>query len=77
MKAIVEIKYQEPRFSKACGCNIPGGFEANCLNPEDFDCSQIYSGLGRTKGEAYQDIRAQLKSLGATEIQTELLVETV
>lgn len=77
MKAIVEITYQKPYFSKSCGCNVPGGFNANCLNPEDFGCSQIYSGFGRTKGEAYQDIRAQLKSLGATEIETSKLVETL
>lgn len=77
MRAIIEITYQKPHFSQSCGCNIPGGFEANCLNPEDFGCTQIYSGLGKTKAEAYTDIRNQLRSLGATEIQTEKLVETL
>lgn len=53
----IEISFHESRYNKNIGRYTVEGFEANCLNPEDFNCSQIYSQRAGTKEEAISDIQ--------------------
>lgn len=53
----IEISFHESRYNKNIGRHTVEGFEANCLNPEDFNCSQIYSGRMDSESEAIADIQ--------------------
>lgn len=67
MTAKIEVTFRAGYFSKSCGRWIDGGYIAECTNPENFNCTQIYSQTASSKNEACDDIRMQLAQRGATE----------
>lgn len=66
-KPEIVTSFSHPHFSRGSGCNIPGGWEANVYNAEDFGCMQIYSGLYETEAEAISDVRDQITLLSRLE----------
>jgi hypothetical protein len=65
----VEITKIESYFSQSYGCYIDDGYEANALNPEDFDCDQLYSRIEDTEIDALKDILKQIGEEVFVEIQ--------
>lgn len=65
----VEISYHPSRFNKNIGRMTVEGFEANVLNPEDFGCSQIYSGRCASEDDAIYDIKFRFPNIQIVEVK--------
>lgn len=57
-KLNVRISYSPDRFSRACGCMIPGGYVAELVEP--LDGAHYYSGRADSADEAMNDLGEQV-----------------